>query len=180
MRLVLLLSLLIFSLVCSAEIYMSKDKDGNVMYSDTPSQDAKKIVLPESNIPSTSTSTPPPPTTTAVEKIVKTTETTAQNVPYTKFVIGVPPDKETITNQPTISVVFLIDPDLQKGDRIQLYLDGAAVQAPAAKTSFDLTNVERGTHQLSAILLDANNNTLKESQTVTIYVHYAHLGTQGG
>jgi hypothetical protein len=177
MRFLILISLLVFSIICSAEIYMTTDKNGNILYSDAPAKGAEKIILPDAALPTPATIAPTIPTMNTAEKTPKTPSETSQNVPYTKFIIGVPTDKETITNQPTIPVVFLIDPDLQKGDTIQLYLDGTPIKSPEAKTSFELTNIERGTHQLSAALLDSNSNTIKETQTITIYIHYAHLGT---
>jgi hypothetical protein len=176
MRIVLLVSLLIFSIICSAEIYMHTDKNGSVIYSDTPTKDAQIITLSNTSSPPPLASTPTTTNTNLTTEKSTIPDQVSPRLPYEKFLIDSPLDQQTINNQTSIPVVLLLKPDLQKGDTIQLYLDGTPQQSPASKTNFELSNIERGTHQLSAVLLDENKNTLKQTQTVTIFIHYAHNG----
>jgi hypothetical protein len=180
MKTMLFISLLIYSILCSAAVYMQTDKNGGVTYSDTPTQGAQIIPLPDTNTPSTITSAPTPsPANKKDAPEAPFQEQTISRIPYTKFVIDSPIDNQTITNQNTSPVVLMISPDLQKGDAIQLYVDGTAVGSPAATTNIELPRIDRGTHQLYAVLLDESNHPLKQSQTITVNIHYAHLGTSG-
>jgi len=65
---------------------------------------------------------------------------------------------------------------LQKGDKVQLYLDGNAAGSPAPSLTFNLSSVERGKHEIRAVLLDRNNNMVRQTNTITVFVHYGHLG----
>ncbi len=38
-----------FALICNAEIYMQKDSNGNITYSDIPLNNSSKIELPQGN-----------------------------------------------------------------------------------------------------------------------------------
>jgi hypothetical protein len=178
MKIVLMIGLLIFSILASAEIYMQTDPNGSVIYSDTPTQGAKIITLPESNALSSITASHP--AAPAAEKSTDGKEAVpaqvTKNSPYTRFLIDSPLDKQTITNQQEIPLTVVVEPELQKGDTIQVYLDGKSPQGAAAKTTFELTNVERGEHQLYAVIRDQDSNLLKQSQTITVYIHYAHVG----
>jgi hypothetical protein len=53
------LALLNFSLSAQAQVYQSTDEQGNVTFSDQPTPDSKKIVVPEPNV-GDSVEVPPP------------------------------------------------------------------------------------------------------------------------
>ena len=172
------LLLILLSTVCQADIYLTTDKNGDQVYSDTPSTGAQKIVMPGIATPDSHTSV----TTTTqraagvpAEKGIPLSSAAAVTG-YDQFDMISPIDQQTITNQRDVTVELSIKPGLRKWDKIQLYVDGAAVGMPAATTHQTLHNLERGTHTLSAVLLDAGNNALKQTRAVTIFIHYAALG----
>lgn len=185
---------LFFLVACStfADVYKSIDADGNVTYSDAPmNEQAEKIDLPEDH--TDESLTPAAPTEENVGQDANTiTETSevsgeesANNTllvktpkkPYTKFAILSPVNGETIQNQPTIMVQITIDPQLQEGDMIQVYLDGSPWGPPAHTNQFQFSRPDRGTHQISAKLLGDNNTVLKDSGSHTVYIHQAHIPT---
>ncbi len=169
MRYVLMIILLFTSLVCLAAIYFQKDANGNIIYSDTPLTDnAQSINIPSTKHSSTPPVSPPIPSDTAAKKDIG-------NKAYTTFFIVSPTDQETIQNQPVITVSINIDPKLQSGDKIQLYVDGKAWGGAEANTQFTLDHIDRGIHQLYAVLLNQNGITIKQSNNVTLYVHYASV-----
>lgn len=183
MKYLLLAGLCVFSINCLADdVYVSTDKNGNMTYSDIPFKGAKKIDLPPLN--QTSQEAPPPKksdmpatgTVTTTSSTAAETETESGKKPYTEFLINSPLDKQTIPNQPEIPVAILISPDLQPGDKIQLYFDGQRVGEPAAKTGFTLDHPDRGTHQLYATLINSDHAVIKQTQTITIYIRYSALG----
>jgi hypothetical protein len=96
--------------------------------------------------------------------------------PYTSFSIISPADQETIQNQPDVTVSLKVEPALQGSDKIQVYVDGKAWGEPQAATTISLGRLDRGTHQLSAAIVDANHKVVKQSNSVTAYFQYAHVG----
>lgn len=157
------------SIACFAAIYLQKDKDGNTIYSDTPLTNNLKQV----NIPATdrvpAQQLPPQQNTppTLPEKIT--------NKPYTTFLITSPRDQETIQNQPVISVSVKLEPELQQGDKIQLYLDGKAFGEATESTQFTLDHIDRGIHQIYTAIVDSSQKIVKKSAGITIFVHYASV-----
>lgn len=157
------------------QVYMHQDSQGNVVYSDTPiNPNSKLITPPTANVVS---GTSQPKSLVTKPAVVETSLSVEQgNPPYTKFSIASPGDGETIQNQPSISVVLSIVPPLQKGDYIQIYLDGRPWDKPQASTTFTFTAPDRGTHTVSAKLFNKDNRLLMSSGVNTIYVHQAALG----
>ena len=141
---------------------------------------SEQIVLPTDNQPetpieetdrsnNTETQTPQEP--------IMTEPSVTQKKPYTKFIMLSPLNQATIQNQPTISVELGIDPPLQKGDMIQIYLDGRMWGAPGNSPYFEFLAPERGTHQISAKLIDEKGAVLKETSSNTVFIHQAHIPT---
>ena len=158
-----------------ADIYMQQDAHGNVTYSDTPLPNGKKIEVSETN---TSSELNTPSTVTATEiQAVKANPANQNDLSYQTFLILSPKDQETFQNQPIIPVTVSIAPQLKKGHKVQIYLDGQPYGDALAAKNFELHEIERGIHQLAAVLLDANNKIIKESNTITIYVHRASVNS---
>lgn len=183
MKYLVSLALILITLICYADVYMHKDKEGNVIYSDTP-PDKGAVKLPYADEEEPGTPTPSseegmPPETQTEEPPAKTDFITVQPTkqPYTNFSIQSPADQATFQNQPIIPVDIKVEPDLQEDDSIQLYMDGKPLGPPLRGTHFELNNIDRGTHQLYAELIDDKKNRLKQTNIITIYVHKAHLGT---
>lgn len=160
--------------ICTAAIYQQTDKNGNTVYSDTPlNHNAEKVILPSisevrssSGQANTSVSMIQPQTPFSTKESIKK--------PYIVFSITSPENETTFHNQPVIPVIIKLEPELQKGDKIQLVLDGAPQGPAVASTTLALLQVNRGTHQLSATLLD-NNQAIKQSNTITLYIHHTSI-----
>lgn len=179
MRYITALCLLLFSFVCFAAIYMQTDKEGNLIYSDVPEDHATAITLPntENNIsvPKTSTSNSESASSPAPAEAL---QKGGAHKNYTTFIITDPTDQKTFQNQRDIPITIKIDPPLQEGDKVQLYVDGI----PAGQPSTDLTQlavhqVDRGEHQISATLLDAADHVLSKTDNLTIFIHYSAIPT---
>ena len=171
--------LLCVSLVCGAAVYMQTDSNGNVAYSDAPSPNAKQIDVPA---PST-IETAPAVTTKPRDNGGGAGDAGAlgptPHKPYTQFGITSPQDQQTYQNQRDIPVEFDANPRLQRGDSIQVYVDGAKYRDPWFSQHAAIYLLNRGTHTVSAVLLDNTGAPLKQSNAVTIYIHYAALGGGG-
>lgn len=164
MKYTLFVLLILISLIGYADIYMQTDKNGNTTYSDVPTSDkAIKIAAPETNTTTSTTSATTPSNASAEVQTFPSNQiiSTQAKKPYTTFVIISPADQATIQNQPTISVNVSVTPNLQEGDAVQIYLDGSPWGKSLPATQFTFTAPERGTHQISARLVDKNGQTLK-------------------
>jgi len=185
MKIVFFVVLYLISFYSWADIFKSIDSQGNVIYSDTPSnKKAERIEIPDdtnqdqsSSAESSESAKSVMSTNSANMDAVKTANVNPvkEKKPYTKFFILSPPDQATLQNQPIIYVDITIDPLLQEGDKIQIYLDGRPWGSASASTHFELTRPDRGTHQISARLIDDKQRIVKETGSYTIYVHQTHI-----
>ncbi|MBV9575397.1 MAG: DUF4124 domain-containing protein [Gammaproteobacteria bacterium] len=182
--------LVLSSLAFSAEIYMHTDEKGNIYYTDKPPGQESQ------GIPLTGDNTAPVEQTEKTEANDQATTATSSNdtsstnadaaanaqaikKPYVFFAFVAPANGESIQNQPMITVELKVDPELQTGDKVQIYLDDAPVGGLQASTRFQFTAPERGTHTLYARIMDEKKQIVKQSATITVYIHQAHVGSPG-
>jgi hypothetical protein len=189
MKRVLLLIIVIFPIISFAAIYMKKDQNGDILYTDTPIENAEEITISDAGQTSPSTSTPDANSTAALETTNEPGSTPPAGVnaennaplateqsdaqPYKVFEMVSPKNQETIQNQPTIVVTFKTDPELKPGDTIQVSIDGKPWGNPVAGTRAEINLLERGEHTLSAQLLGKDRNVLNTIPPITIFVHRA-------
>lgn len=173
MRPLLIFLFIFFSASAYADLYKTVGPDGSISYSDVPSKGAVEFTPPPINeVPTTL-----PPKTQSGQSVMpsESQNDMGANANYTAFAIQSPTDQATIQNQPEFPVELKVEPSLQAGDKIQLVLDGQPVGSPEASTRITISNVNRGTHQLSAILLDRGNKIIKRTASITIFVHRASI-----
>jgi len=156
----------VLALPAEAAVYRWLGPDGVVHYSDQPVAGAKKVQLPESSHyapPTYSTAAP------AAEKSGPAQQPSAG--PYRSFRIDHPADRETLHNATgDVPVVMTLDPDLRKGDQIQLVLDGLGARETVDSVHAVLKHIERGAHTLQAEVLDAKGRTLIRAIPVRFYL----------
>jgi hypothetical protein len=178
MKLLCSMLFLIFSPLIYASIYVQVDSNGHTTYSDVPlSQGAKPLSLPNKKSVNSITQAPSIPSITSPSPTTISNTQEKERNPYSTFMIVSPKNGESIANQPNVTVTVKIEPELLSGDTIQAYLDGSPVSAPATTTHIPLGLIERGTHTLSVKLFDRNQQLLKASDTITIYVQRSGLNS---
>jgi hypothetical protein len=154
------------SLTAQAEVYKSIGPDGTVIFTDQPTEGAEKVYIP----PVPTYSAPKLPEIRTREE----TETQTGAARYSAFAIASPAPEATIRdNTGSVPLRLRIEPALQTdlGHRIQYQVDGVDQQEPTAATGITFSNLDRGSHTLSAKLLDADGAVLKSAAPVTIFVH---------
>ena len=165
-----LLAGLILSLGCSsiasAEIYQSKDKTGAAVFSDIQTNNAKPMVLEPLN-------THTPAKTAGFPFAATSTEPT--NTPlnnYETLSIQSPSHDQVIRNQSgQLSVAVAITPALLSQHQIQILLDGSAASEPQQSGRFELNEINRGTYQITAQVIDSTTGVvLKSSSAITVHV----------
>lgn len=148
-----------------ASIYQEKNSDG-IVFTDQPSNSSAQLLIttPNSIIETTSAQPSASANQSQPAPVIK-------NVAYTVFNLIAPTNGQTIQNQPQLTATFDVQPALQPGDSIQLFLDGQSFGPAQASPQITMTIPNRGTHTFAAKLLDSKQAVLREAGPVTIYVH---------
>ncbi len=159
--------ILLISLAAHADTYRWVDEDGVVNYSDVYHPGAERVVL--GSVQTTQFASPPP---TAAEGSGTDTEASGTGAAYESVSIQRPQPDETIwNNEGFLDVQISVQPSIQRGHRLALYLDGQPVAGvPAGATSFTIDKVYRGMHTLRAAVRGSGGQELGSSQTVRFYV----------
>ena len=160
------LFLLLIGTVClplqAGEVYMSRDANGNVVFSDQPSANSQKHEvrelpsMPALVVPQAQPAKPPKP---------------VAEVSYTSLAIVSPHNGYQLASgyAGNLDVSGVLSPGLKESDTLIL-LDNGSQVASGRQTSFSLSNLSRGEHQLQMAVTDAQGKTLISSNPVTVYV----------
>lgn len=156
--------------LASAEVYRSYDDEGNVIFSDEPSADAEKIQVDEAFI-----YTPvdvPPLVPDASEQQAEDESTLAAAPDYQVEIITPEQDEAIRANDGNVTINVKVRPPLssKRGDQVQLWRDGLPFGSPQTQLSFVLPNMDRGTHQFSAVVLNASGEEINRSSSHKFHV----------
>jgi len=151
------------SCLAESEIYKIVDSAGRVIYTDTPpaEDNADQLKLRSINqIP-----TPQP-------SDAKTLATDAEVFSGYSIVDLVAPTDNSLIHydQEKVIVSLALTPELQPGHLVQFYLDGAAYGRPVRATSSAIGDLQRGSHTVSARLLNEEGETVANSRSVRVNV----------
>ncbi|MEX3775031.1 DUF4124 domain-containing protein [Pseudomonas sp. MYb118] len=153
-----LLSACLIALPVSAEVFTYTDAEGNRVFTDQPgTSNAKRVPLTKSNrMSATPTAAPPPKTEkNAAPKAV---------FHYNMLRVLIPePDATIRSSTGELIVSITSEPGLQAGHRYRLLLDGQPTAEPGPSPVFALSNIDRGSHQLSIEILDEQGRTVERT-----------------
>lgn len=157
MRVWLLLACLI-ALPAPAEVFTYVDAQGNRAFTDQPgSGNAKRVPIATGNRMSAN------PTGAAPLIAEKKTETRPL-FHYDMLRVLVPePDATVRSSAGELIVSITSEPGLQRGHRYRLLLDGQPTAEPGPSPVFALSNIDRGSHNLSAEILDEHGRTIERT-----------------
>ena len=157
-----------------AAIYKTTDKDGNIIFTDIPPQDQSgELEVSEHSSyapPPMPSEAPAPQNTTADAPEEEEAETEVTS--YTSLKIISPEDDQAVRENAgnvTISVAAEPGVDTGQGHRIEVLVDGQ-VAASGAASSVSLENVDRGTHVVTAQVVDADGNILIVAEPITFHM----------
>jgi hypothetical protein len=156
--------LMLLAASVQAAVYKSVNDKGEVIYSDQPTPNAQRLKLPE--LP---TYKPPP-----VPDVSNTPETKPAANPYKRVKILQPENDATIRdNQGVVRVQVALDPPLMTklGDKIQFYLDGKPHGMPVGSSAISFSNLDRGTHTLSATVVNSSGAAVVSADPVVFHLH---------
>ncbi|MGD8498502.1 MAG: DUF4124 domain-containing protein [Chromatiales bacterium] len=165
-----ILILLLATLALGAQatsVYRWVDENGNVVFSDEPPADRQsdQIEVPPANVirglPAERRSSRPD--AAAPEAPTETG--------YRSLVIVYPePGSSVRQNAGNVSVRASLEPALGDGHTLELLLDGEPV-ASSTSGEFELSNVDRGTHELVVQVVDGGAQSLIRSEPLRFTLH---------
>ncbi len=158
-----------------AQIYKRVLPDGTVVFSDTPSPDAEEVKIRKLDTYATPLPKPksPPSASQAARNTASAPAGKTKAFAYTRLAITSPKNDEAIrANNGELPIKLSIEPGLNTdlGHTIVIFLDGQQASDPFTGPAITLSNVDRGTHTLSAKILDGKGNVVKESPPVTFHL----------
>ena len=161
----LLLLTLLLPWAASAQIYRTTDEQGNVVFTDRPpasSTTAEPVELPETNTTPATPVRPRPKPTPAAEEPEGSGISVAIKIPANETTIPMGPGN--------FSVNVAVEPALPGGTSLQLYMDGIPWGDAQQGTSWALSNVFRGAHDITVAVVDSQGQHLASSDPVRVYV----------
>ena len=155
------LLLTLFSAVVCAQMYKHTDKEGVTTYSDKAEAGSTLLTPMPSNTIQLPKFTP--------TKVKPETETTT----YNDFSILSPENEATLRdNTGSIGVTLALEPtlDIAQGHSITLFLNGKIVVNKSNSLIHNIDNVDRGSHTISAAIVDSAKKLLIQSNSVTVHI----------
>lgn len=169
MRLLILLTVFLAMTGAATEVYRWVDADGQVHYSDQWQPGAERVRI---------TTTPgfSAPRPAEIGEGEQTAPPVATGSPYRLLDIASPAQEEVLWNiEGQLRVSLQLQPALQPGHELRLYLDGQEQDIPPGSTSMQLSEVFRGVHTLRAEVVDEQGAVLITSPTRTFAVRQTSI-----
>lgn len=152
----------------ATEIYRWVDADGQAHYSDQWQPGAERIQVKESPAHG-----PPQPAATPAGQVAAAA---APRAAYQELEIASPEQEQVLWNIGSqLPVSIRLEPALQPGHELRLFLDGQQQDLPAGSTAVTLPDVYRGVHTLRAEVVSETGETLITSPTRTFMVRQTSM-----
>jgi len=158
---------LLFSASVSAEVYRQVDAQGNVTYTDEPSDEAPAEAVEIK--PVTTITLPKPEAVREPEQLCEKVQ--KEGAAYSNVEFTAPDDQQAFySGSGDISFQVTSSPGLKDGHKYEVTLDGQPVGQSVSGT-VNVNNVYRGTHQAGVSIVDRNGVTIKTGNTISFTVH---------
>jgi len=147
------------------KIYTWIDKSGNRIYSDVPREGAEEMEIEKG------TDYTPPTATRDYSKMKPKVVSPKNTVIYNHFSIASPANDATVRNSNgAFQVALDIRPMLLTGHTVKLEVDGREIEG-SGSSIISLNNINRGTHNLVAYIIDRKGETVATTAAVTVHLH---------
>jgi hypothetical protein len=169
-----LLALILVPGMAHAVICKTVDSEGVVSYTNMPAATCPDPVkLPKY---STFESLPVPASATRSESEVEESANRARFERYESIKIIQPEAAGVVrSNEGNVSVSIALEPGLQVGHRVTLYVDGRAVPGSFDGSAIELSGIERGDHSIYATISDGGGKQLIKSDAVSFTLRQTGL-----
>jgi len=147
----------------STKIYVWRNDEGVLVFSDSPKPGAEEVEIKEpNNMSSIDTSV-----LDLTPKVIKEDYEVEINQPAMNATIR--------DNTGSVYIAGRIKPIFKRGLKIQLYLDDKPYEEPQAHSMFVLRNIDRGEHIIKMKLLNEKGKVIASSKPITFYMHRASV-----
>ncbi|MEW6981017.1 DUF4124 domain-containing protein [Colwelliaceae bacterium 6471] len=160
----LLLSLAAPVLATSTKIYVWRNEEGVLVFSDSPKPGAEEVDV------KTDTTVIPSVDTSILDITPKAIEE--------KYIVEITQPENNATVRDNTGSVYVsgrIKPIFKRGLKIQLYLDNKPYDKPQTHSMFALRDIVRGEHQVKMDLVDQKGKVIASSKVITFYMHRASV-----
>ena len=145
-------------------IYRQVDGDGRITFTDTPQPGAERLMHGTGNTYRA------PPEQQLIAQMAEPIQAQSEAFAgYESVTIDWPAEEAIRANDGRIRVVASTQPEMRPGHRATLLLDGQIVQQGDDLT-FDLTDVNRGTHELTVRIVNDDGHVLAQSRPKVVHV----------
>ncbi|MDC6381908.1 DUF4124 domain-containing protein [Pseudomonas graminis] len=139
-----------------AQVYTYIDANGNRVFTDQPHRNAKKVEIAPTNRVDQPTKAP--------SRASKAKPAASPIFHYQLLRILAPEPDSTVRDiEGNLNVTVSNDPELQPDHLYRLLLDSKPYGEPTRSPVFPLTNIDRGTHQLSVEIIDQYGRVLERT-----------------
>jgi len=167
--------LYLFSSLAIAEdtkIYHWVDEDGKIHFSDTATPGTEQINVKNNNLLSTGKKEGKE-SDAVFNELSLDDEDDKPVVTYQATITSPEDDKPLRSNDGTIDIHVVTEPEKENTQKLQLYLDGKKLGTPQISPTMRALNIDRGTHQVQVELLDEDGKVLAKTQVVTVHLQRA-------
>ncbi len=162
--LILILCLVTFG-AAAEQVYKQVDEDGVPSFSDQAMPGAERVEIEE---PVTFHDDVVQQALDRRQEEKEQLEEEARNVSYSIQITDPADDSAIRDNAGNLTISVRISPNLVAGHTAELRMDGKKIRGLVGTGSVQLNNVDRGTHQFKARVLDEDGETLAESAMVAV------------
>ncbi|MBT5105989.1 MAG: DUF4124 domain-containing protein [Porticoccaceae bacterium] len=154
----------------AAAVYKTIDKQGNIIYTDTPPAEtaASEVILPPIN-PISSPADPAP--AAARSPVSSDADPVTTFTGYSFIALASPLDGTLVHfDEPNLLAQLALTPGLEADHLVQFYVDGSAYGSAIPSLSLSIAGLERGSHRISARVLSSRGAILAVATPVTVQV----------
>ena len=164
--------------VAASEVYTWTDEQGNRIYSDQANPNSTKVEVGPTN------SIEPPKPIPAFNESNDSNDSgdsAASSAGYRSLTITSPANDTAVrANDGNITLTVTIDPPLRQGSLLRAQVDGTLNQqaipgSGQPNATLTLPNLDRGSHEVSAVIMDTKGQVLLSSEPVTLHVQRTSL-----
>ncbi len=144
----------------SGKIYLWRDKQGVLVYSDTAIPGAEEVEIKTAN--------------TVKSSIEISVLDISPKVIDENYAVSITQPASNATVRDNTGSVYIsvnINPIFKPGHKVQLYLDDEPYKQPQSRSMFVLRNIDRGEHIIKMTLLSDKGKIIATSSPVTFYMH---------
>lgn len=148
----------------STKIYVWRNENGVLVFSDSPRPGAEEIQVKENDnvLPSVNT---------------KTLDINP-NIVTEKFELEITQPEHEATIRDNTGSVYIsgrIMPRFKRGFKVQLYIDDQPFESPSTQSIFILRDLDRGEHTIKMTLIDETGKVIATSPSKVFFMHRASV-----